>query len=188
MNLTFQQRLEELEKVHAQVRRCRKCFLWKTRRNAVPGEGPLDPKVMFIGEGPGRNEDATGRPFVGYAGQFLDESLERVGIRRDNVFITSVVKCIPVPKGKPKPESIEACNPYLQAQLRLVRPPLVCLLGAVAAETVLGEKSLAKIRGKIIERDNYLILPTIHPAAARRFKKMQALFLEDFRLLARYVI
>jgi uracil-DNA glycosylase family 4 len=182
-----QERMAELERVHAQVRRCRKCFLWKTRQNAVPGEGPLDPKIMFIGEAPGRNEDAVGRPFIGYAGQFLNQGLERIGVTRDEVFITSPVKCIPVPRGKPKRVSIDACNPYLQSQLELVRPRLICLLGGVAADVVLGEKKVSDIRGKIIKREPYLILPTIHPAAARRFPKMRKRFLQDFDLLARHL-
>ncbi|RJP24229.1 MAG: uracil-DNA glycosylase [Candidatus Abyssobacteria bacterium SURF_5] len=187
MNPSLQQRLEQLEEVHARVRVCRLCYLWKTRQNAVPGEGPLDPKVMFIGEGPGKKEDATGRPFIGYSGQFLNEALERIGLRRDDVFITSSVKCLPVNGRKPKPVSIEACNPYLQSQLQLVRPRLICLLGGVAAETVLGEKSISGIRGKMIERDQYRILATFHPAAARRFKKRRDDFLKDFELLARQV-
>jgi DNA polymerase len=187
MNSTRQERLEELEKTHAQVRRCRKCYLWKTRKKAVPGEGPLDSKVMFVGEAPGRKEDASGRPFVGYAGQFLNEALDRIGLQRNEVFITSTVKCIPLDVNKPRKVSIDACNPYLQSQLKLVRPRIICLLGGVAAETVLGVKLISGIRGKMIERDHYLILPTFHPAAARRFPDRRKQFLEDFKLLARFL-
>ncbi len=186
-HVTKQERLAKLERVHAQVRKCRKCFLWKTRQNAVPGEGAIDPKVMFIGEAPGRKEDESGRPFVGMSGRFLNDVFEQVGLRRDEVFITSTIKCIPADGKKPKPVSIVACNPYLQSQLELVRPRLVCILGGVAAETVLGEKSISNVRGKIIERENYLVLPTYHPAAARRFVRIRQDFIDDMKLLKSYV-
>jgi DNA polymerase len=183
-NASIQERLKQLEKIHSGVRRCRRCFLWKTRQHAVPGEGPLDSKVMFIGEAPGRKEDASGRPFVGFSGEFLDQSLEKVGLRREEVFITSSIKCIPVRTKKPEQESIDACNPWLQSQLELVRPRLICLLGAVASGVILGEKRISLIRGKIIERDPYLILATYHPASARRFARRREAFLKDFEILA----
>lgn len=184
MSLKKEERLKQLAEVHSQIRRCRRCFLSKTRRHAVPGEGPLDPRVLFIGEAPGRTEDASGRPFVGYAGKFLDQTLEEAGLQREDVFITSVIKCFPTDGKKPQKASIDACNPWLQSQLRLVRPRLVCLLGGVAAATVLGEKRIERIRGRLLRRDPYLVLVTYHPAASRRFPGRRELFLRDFRLLA----
>ncbi|MBI5117141.1 uracil-DNA glycosylase [Candidatus Poribacteria bacterium] len=175
----------ELKRLHSQVRRCRKCFLWKTRKKAVPGEGLPDATVMLIGEAPGKKEDAAGRPFVGPSGKFLDQMLEEVGLVRENIFITSTIKCIPVPAGKPKKVSIEACNPYLQGQLKLVNPRIVCLLGEVAARNVLGVDKVADVRGEIIRRSEHIFLVTYHPAAARRFPALHAHMRKDFRLLAR---
>ena len=152
----------------------------------MPGEGPIDPRAMLIGEAPGRTEDATGRPFMGFSGRFLNEVLAEVGIKREEIFITSSIKCLPVPTGKPQLVSIEACNPWLQAQLGLVNPRFICLIGGVAAKTVLGMDKVSEFRGKIVERDGRIILPTFHPAAARRFPKLGKLFREDFRLMARY--
>jgi DNA polymerase len=182
--LNYEGRLVELERLHSQVRRCRKCFLWKTRKKAVPGEGLLDAPVTLIGEAPGKKEDTTGRPFVGPSGKFLDQMLEEVGLKRENIFITSTVKCIPVPAGKPKKVSIEACSPYLQGQLKLVNPKIVCLLGEVAARNVLGVDRIADVRGKIIKRSEHIFLVTYHPAAARRFPALHAHTRKDFRLLA----
>jgi len=176
-------RSAELEELHRQVRRCRKCFLWKTRKKAVPGEGPIDARVMLIGEGPGREEDETGRPFIGPSGKFLDEMFSDAGIARGELFITSTVKCIPIPAGKPRRVSIEACNPYLREQLRLIHPRVVCLFGEVAAKTVLGVGRIAEARGKPLTRDNTLFIVTYHPAAARRFPKLRDFMRQDLRLL-----
>lgn len=179
-------RAAELKKLHARVRRCHKCLLWKARDKAVPGEGPLDASAMLVGEAPGKQEDRTGRPFIGPSGKFLDEMLTEAGIDRKRIFITSTVKCIPVDSAKPLKVSIDACNPYLQEQLKLINPAVVCLLGEVAAKTVLGIAKVADARGKIIGRDGRSFLVTYHPAAARRFPKLRELMRKDFRLLSRH--
>lgn len=177
--------LAELEKIHGQVRRCRKCFLYRTRRKAVPGEGPLDAPAMLIGEAPGAKEDAVGRPFAGLSGKFLDLVLEQANIHRERIFITSTIKCLPVPAGRPTKTSIEACNPYLLRQIELINPAVVCALGKVAAATLLGITGIAKSRGRLIHRAGRLYLVTYHPAAARRFPALRACFHKDIRLLAR---
>jgi uracil-DNA glycosylase family 4 len=186
MSLSDKNRLAELEKLHARVRRCRKCSLWRTRQKAVPGEGPLDASAMLIGEAPGKKEDRTGRPFIGPSGKFLDAMLREAGISRERIFITSTVKCIPVHSAKPLKVSIDACNPYLQEQLKLVNPGIVCLLGEVAARTVLGTAKVTDTRGIIIGRGGRCFLVTYHPAAARRFPKPRELMRKDFRLLVRH--
>ncbi len=176
--------MAELERLHARVRRCRRCPLCKTRHNAVPGEGPIGAAAMLIGEAPGKKEDQTGRPFIGPSGKFLDKMLSEAGISRERIFITSTIKCIPIHSRKPSKVSIEACNPYLQEQLKLVNPRIICLLGEVAAKTVLGIAKVADARGKIISRGGRSFLVTYHPAAARRFPKLKELMRKDLGLLA----
>jgi DNA polymerase len=112
----------ELATVHSEIVGCTKCELHKSRKNAVPGEGPADAKIMFVGEGPGQNEDELGRPFVGAAGRLLTELLESIGLSRSEVFITNIVKCRPPGNRAPRKPEIEACNPYLMSQIRLIKP------------------------------------------------------------------
>jgi uracil-DNA glycosylase family 4 len=156
----------EIERIAARVRRCTLCRLSKGRKHAVPGEGPCQAKIMLIGQAPGRNKDATGRPFVGMAGKFLNKLLERNGIERRKAFITSTVKCFPPRNRIPKNDEIEACNPYLRSQIRLVKPKLVVLMGNVAIGAVLGK---GFVKGKQVKREGIIFLPTYHPAAAMRF-------------------
>src|SRR5881396_1192015 len=134
-------RSAELATVHSEIIACTKCELHMSRKNAVPGEGPIDAKIMFVGEGPGQNEDEQGRPFVGAAGKLLTELLESIGIKRSDVFITNVVKCRPPSNRAPRKGEIETCNPYLMSQIRLVKPRIVCALGTPAIATLLGENT-----------------------------------------------
>jgi DNA polymerase len=127
----------ELATVHSEIVGCTKCELHKSRKNAVPGEGPADAKIMFVGEGPGQNEDELGRPFVGAAGRLLTELLESIGLSRSEVFITNIVKCRPPGNRAPRKPEIEACNPYLMSQIRLIKPRIVCALGTPAIATLL---------------------------------------------------
>ncbi|GAB4350402.1 MAG: type-4 uracil-DNA glycosylase [Candidatus Abyssubacteria bacterium] len=187
MTLTRQERERELHKLHWRIRRCRLCYLWKTRQRAVPGEGPLDARAMLIGEAPGKKEDESGRPFVGPAGRFFDGLLKEAGIKRGSVFVTSTIKCLPVDSGKPARESIEACNPYLQGQVELVRPRILCLMGGVAAKTLLGVERVADIRGRILERPEGRYLVTYHPQAGRRFPDIRKWMRRDFELLAEHI-
>ncbi len=184
MNSMKNMRFSGIEELAARVRRCRRCVLWKTRRKAIPGEGPSDAAVMFIGEAPGKREDETGRPFVGPAGKFFDKMLAESGISREEVFITSTVKCIPVESRKPAAESIDACNPYLREQLRLIRPRIVCLLGGVAAGTLLGCETVRGFRGHVVERDGVNYLVTYHPSAARRFPQARAFLKRDLAIVS----
>ncbi len=166
--------MPELEKVHSQIRKCKKCRLWKTRRHAVPGEGNARAKIMFIGQAPGRTEDATGRPFIGRAGKLLTELLAKNGLKREDVFITSVIKCFPLRNRIPKRDEITACNPYIRKQIALIKPKTIVLLGNVAIKTVLGDAGkLGKIHGKKIVRKGVVYVPAYHPAAAIRFPKLK---------------
>jgi len=173
-----------IDRIAARVRRCTLCRLSKGRKHAVPGEGPCPAKIMLIGQAPGRNEDKTGRPFIGMAGKFLDGLLERNHIERRRVFITSVVKCFPPSNRVPKEDEVTACNSYLESQMRLVNPKLVVLLGNVAIKTVLGEDCA---KGKPVRRDDILFLPTYHPAAGMRFPAIRRRMESDFSQIYRHL-
>jgi len=171
-----------LERLHARIKECRKCRLWKSRRNAVPGEGNARAEIMFIGQAPGRTEDATGRPFVGRAGKLLTELLHKNGISRRNVFITSVIKCFPPKNRMPKSDETKACNPYLRMQIALIKPKTIVLLGNVAIKTMLcGADSLDKIHGGKFIRKGITYIPTYHPAAAMRFPEIKRKLEMDFK-------
>nr|BAJ47882.1 DNA polymerase bacteriophage-type [Candidatus Caldarchaeum subterraneum]BAJ49472.1 DNA polymerase bacteriophage-type [Candidatus Caldarchaeum subterraneum] len=156
-----------LDAIAEEVRACRLCPLWRGRRNAVPGEGNPRAELMFIGEGPGEEEDLQGRPFVGRSGRLLTEALEKAGIRREDVFITNVVKCRPPENREPTPEERQTCtNKYLFRQIETVNPRLIVLLGSVAVQTLLGISSVTAVRGKAFEKMGRRFFCTYHPAAA----------------------
>lgn len=174
--------MSELENLHARIRKCRKCRLWKTRKNAVPGEGNPNAEIMLVGQAPGRTEDATGRPFVGRAGKLLTELLAESGLKRNKVFITSVIKCFPPRNRIPKKDEIRACNPYIRKQIELIKPKTIVLLGNVAIKTVLGDAGkLDKIHGKKIVRKGITYIPTYHPAAGIRFPEIRRKIRMDFK-------
>ena len=175
---------EELERVHSMVLRCTKCELHVGRTKAVPGEGPVGGAIMFVGEGPGENEDREGRPFVGAAGKFLTELLASAGLERSNVFITNIVKCRPPGNRAPRQGEVEACNSYLQDQIRIVAPRIICPLGTPAIKTLMGQEySVSQVHGKPFRRDGRVILPLYHPAAALYDGSLRSVQLEDFKVL-----
>src|SRR5438128_7410951 len=174
--------------VHSEIMACTKCDLHKSRKNAVPGEGPIGAKIMFVGEGPGQNEDEQGRPFVGAAGKLLTELLGSIGVSRSDVFITNIVKCRPPNNRAPRKAEIEACNPYMMSQIRLVKPRIVCPLGTPAIATVLGEESSAtRAHGNPQTKANVTILPMYHPAAALYDASLKETIFHDFQLLKQMV-
>lgn len=176
----------ELQLIHSEILQCTKCELHKSRTNAVPGEGRGDARVMFVGEGPGQNEDVQGRPFVGAAGKFLTELLESIGLKRSDVFITNIVKCRPPNNRAPRKPEIEACNPYLQSQIRLIDPRIVCALGTPAITTLIGEEySASRFHGKPVTKGEVTILPMYHPAAALYDASLKETILRDFQILKR---
>jgi uracil-DNA glycosylase len=175
---------QELETLHSEITTCTNCELHKSRKKAVPGEGPIDAKIVFVGEGPGQNEDEQGRPFVGAAGKLLTELLESIGLRRSDVFITNIIKCRPPGNRAPRKSEVEACNPYLLSQIQLIKPRIVCALGTPAITTLLGEEySATKAHGKPTSKGNITILPMYHPAAALYDASLKEVLATDFRTL-----
>ena len=175
---------DSLEKIAADVRGCPLCKLSRSRKNAVPGEGQLSAKIMFIGEAPGRSEDEKGRPFVGAAGRILDELLKKAGIERSEVFITNIVKCRPPNNRVPKEDELTACRPYLDRQIALIKPKVICILGRTAYSSLLGGSSITANRGKIMERAGQKYFLTFHPAAVIYNKGLLSALEADLKKLA----
>jgi len=165
------------------IKVCTKCRLHENRKNAVPGEGKKDSKIMLIGEAPGKNEDLEGRPFVGRAGELLEELLESVDLERDEVFITNVVKCRPPNNRDPRKDEIKTCNPYLQKQISLIEPEVIVTLGNHATETLVGNRGMKKIHGKRFEYEGFKLIPMYHPAAGLYNPGLKETMKEDMRKL-----
>lgn len=175
---------DSLEKIAADVRGCPLCKLARTRKNAVPGEGQVSAKIMFIGEAPGRSEDEEGRPFVGAAGRILNDLLKKAGIERSQVFITNIVKCRPPNNRVPKEDELNACRSYLDRQIALIKPKVVCILGRTAYSSLLGGSSITANRGKIVERAGQKYFLTFHPAAVIYNKNLLSGLEADLKKLA----
>ena len=158
-----------LDDLNEQIRKCRKCRLWQCAKNAVPGEGPDTIRVMLVGQNPGVEEDKAGRPFVGRSGKFLNAVLAKNGIDREELFVTNIVKHVTPKNRNPLPDEISACVPYLISQVRMLKPKIVVLMGAVAWQA-------PRVKG--VE-----YIETVHPSAAMRFTKMRKRFEEDFATL-----
>ncbi len=174
--------MKPLSVLEDKIRLCPLCRLSKSRIHAVPGEGPANAGIMIIGQAPGTEEDTSGKPFVGRAGKLLTKLLDSIRLKRSKVFITSVIKCFPPKNRIPHPDEIKACRPYLEEQIWLIKPKYVILLGNFAVQHILGKKlPISKIRGQPIKKDGIIYLPTIHPAAAVRFKKNVAIIKADFK-------
>ncbi len=163
--------IAELNQLADEVKTCRKCVLGSTRTNAVPGEGNPQAQIVFVGEGPGADEDAQGRPFVGRSGQLLDKIIIAMGLKRSDVYICNIVKCRPPENREPRPEEIISCLPFLKRQLILIKPQIIVALGAPAARTLLEtNKPIGQIRGKFFDyySDDFSppikLMPTYHPA------------------------
>jgi len=163
--------IAELNQLADEVKTCQKCVLGTTRTNAVPGEGNPNAQIVFVGEGPGADEDAQGRPFVGRSGQLLDKIIIAMGLKRSDVYICNIVKCRPPENREPRPEEIISCLPFLKRQLGLIRPKVIVALGAPAAKTLLEtNKPIGQIRGKFFDYyfDDFSppvkLMPTYHPA------------------------
>lgn len=181
------QKHDSLEKIAAEVKGCPLCKLARTRKNAVPGEGQLAAKIMFVGEAPGRSEDEKGRPFVGAAGRILDNLLQKAGIERSQVFITNVVKCRPPNNRVPEDDEAVACRPYLDRQIALIKPKVICILGRTAYASLLGGSSITTNRGKIVEKAGQKYFLTFHPAAAIYNKNLLSALEADLKKLAKEI-
>ncbi|MEM2266209.1 MAG: uracil-DNA glycosylase [Hadesarchaea archaeon] len=183
-------RLEDLKRLEAEVSECRKCGLWKTRTQTVFGSGPPLPRLVVVGEAPGSQEDREGLPFVGAAGKFLTSLLLSAGVKREEVYITNVIKCRPPNNRTPLPEETEACKPYLEEQLKILKPKLVVALGRVAASVLLGRPvEMAKEHGRKVKCRfadlDFSLFLTYHPAAGLYSGKNRSSLEEDFRKLGR---
>ena len=183
--MTRRKQLQELDEV---IRNCRLCPLHETRINAVPGEGSATSRVMFIGEAPGAREDASGRPFVGRSGELLISLIQEIGLSRETVFITSILKSRPPKNRKPTQVEISACRPYLERQIDIINPQVIVLLGGVAISSLVGPWKVSEAHGKIYENDGRVYFMTYHPAAALRFPKIKAAMREDFLILSQELV
>ena len=178
MSATAEQRREELVALFKEVQKCTRCPLHETRTKAVFGAGNADAELMFVGEAPGADEDRQGLPFVGRAGQLLNQLLEEIGLSREDVFIANVLKSRPPGNRDPQPLEIEACKPYLFEQVRLIEPKVVCTLGNFATKLLTGSPAgITKVRGTPQVHElggrTVLLLPLLHPAAALRTPAMK---------------
>ena len=176
-----------LNQVAAEVRVCIQCQLNVSRKNAVPGEGPANAEVMFIGEGPGFYENEQGRPFVGAAGKFLDELLQRAHLQREKVFITNVVKCRPPGNRDPLPEELEACSWFLDRQIEAINPLVIVTLGRFSMAKFMGNVRISDIHGQSRWVNGRLVVAMFHPAAALHQPSLKNAMLDDFGRLPGYL-
>ncbi|HPL62355.1 MAG TPA: uracil-DNA glycosylase [Syntrophales bacterium] len=171
-----------LDAVRKELGDCRRCALHEARRNIVFGEGNPRAALMFIGEGPGEEEDKQGRPFVGRAGQLLDRIIQAMGLRREDVFIANIVKCRPPKNRAPKPQETEACAPFLEKQIAAVRPRVICALGTVAAQHLLKtDVPVSLLRGRFQDRGGIRLMATYHPAYLLRNPQAKKQVWEDMK-------
>lgn len=173
----------KFEILRKEILSCKKCILSQTRTNVVFGEGNPESKILVIGEGPGADEDASGRPFVGRSGKLLDKILEASGFKRiEHVFIANIVKCRPPNNRAPLPNERSSCMPYLNKQIEMLDPKIIILLGATALNTFIDAKAkITKVRGTWITWNNRLVMPTFHPSALLRNPNLKKDVWEDFK-------
>ena len=173
--------MSDLEMLAAEIAGCTQCLLHRGRTRAVPGEGPENAEIMFIGEAPGFYEDQQGRPFVGAAGQFLEELLKSIGLKREQVFIANVIKCRPPGNREPLPEEIEACKPFLDRQIELIGPKLIVTLGRFSMARAFPNARISSIHGQPRKIGGVIYYPMYHPAAALHQPSLRRDVEEDMR-------
>ena len=178
---------DTINKIANEIKICTLCSLSKSRTNAVPGEGQFRKKLMIIGEAPGFNEDQTGRPFVGAAGKILRNTLIKCGVNIEDVFITNIVKCKPPNNRQPKNNEKDTCSRYLERQISLLKPKIICILGNVAASYILDINSVSQYRGKILTKNEIDFFITYHPAATIYNRKLILDFENDIKNLAEII-
>jgi uracil-DNA glycosylase family 4 len=175
--------VKTLEELHKEIEQCRRCRLAQGRTRAVPGEGPADAKIMFIGEGPGFQEDRQGRPFVGPAGQFLNELLASIGLDRSKVYITNVVKSRPPNNRDPQPDEIAACAPWLEQQIAIIRPKIIVTLGRFSMARYFPGQTIGRIHGTSKKVGDTYVFAMYHPAAALHQDSLKETLRADMRKL-----
>lgn len=171
---------ELLQQVASEVSVCKQCPLHHSRKNAVPGSGPVNAEIMFIGEGPGFHENEQGLPFVGAAGRFLDELLAGIGMQRSEVFITNVVKCRPPANRDPLPEELASCDPYLERQIKAINPKVIVTLGRFSMGKFLPDVKISQVHGQPRMVNGRLVVPMFHPAAALHQGSLKPVVQADF--------
>jgi len=174
---------EDLKTIAAEVNVCVKCKLHVGRKKAVPGEGPADAKIMFIGEGPGFYENEQGRPFVGAAGKFLEELLATIGLTREQVFICNVVKCRPPGNRDPEIDELTACSGYLERQIRAIQPAVIVTLGRFSMARFMPDAKISAVHGQARMIDGRLVVAMFHPAAALHQPSLKQSIVDDFKKL-----
>ena len=173
---------ETWEELEESIINCNKCKLCKTRQNIVFGVGNKNADIMFIGEGPGADEDAQGIPFVGKAGQLMNKAFDAVGIEREEVYIANIVKCRPPNNRDPEPDEVLSCINYLRNQVMIVKPKIIVLLGRISLQNILGQEyKITASRGKWVEKKGILYMPTWHPAALLRDETKKIDFIRDLK-------
>jgi len=177
-------RFEDLESLRREAQQCQACRLRSTCQRVVFGEGNPQATILFVGEAPGAQEDEEGKPFVGAAGQLLTRIFEAAGLAREEVFITNTVMCRPPQNRLPLPDEVQACRPYLDAKIRLIKPKIIVALGALASRTLINPaEGITKIRGQWFEKDGIKLTATFHPAALLRDPSKKRPVWEDFKTL-----
>jgi len=174
-----------LKIIQEKVKTCKKCDLCDTRNNAVPGKGNQNADIIFVGEAPGKNEDLHGEPFIGTAGKKLNDALENAGLVRSNVYITNIVKCRPPKNRIPNDVEKTTCSDYLNNEIKIINPKIICLLGNTTYNSILGGKEISKNHGKFVHKDNQLYFITFHPAAIIYNQKLDKVFKNDIKKLVR---
>ena len=173
---------ETWEKLEKSIIDCKKCKLCTNRKNIVFGQGNKNAKIMFIGEGPGADEDMQGIPFVGKAGKLMDEAFKGIGINRQDVYIANIVKCRPPSNRDPEEDEVDVCLNYLRNQVILIKPQIIVLLGRIALKNILGnEYNISTARGKWVEKKGIMYMPTWHPAALLRDENKKIDFWKDLK-------
>ncbi len=171
---------EPLARLAKKISVCRKCVLHESRKKSVPGDGPANAEIMFIGEGPGFHENEQGHPFVGAAGKFLDQLLAQAGVTREDVFIGNVVKCRPPGNRDPQPEELAACDEYLEAQIDAINPSIIVTLGRFSMNKFIPGAKISAIHGQMRKVGDRFVIPMFHPAAALHQAALKPSILADF--------
>ena len=174
---------ETLVQIAKEVTVCQKCALYHSRKNSVPGEGPVNAEIMFIGEGPGFHENEQGRPFVGPAGSFLNELLAEAGLKRSEVWIGNVVKCRPPGNRDPLPEELSACNEYLERQIAAINPRIIITLGRFSMGKYMPGAKISSVHGQMRRVGDRFVIAMFHPAAALHQAALKPAILKDFAQL-----
>lgn len=177
-----------LAEVRKELGDCQRCKLHRTRRTIVFGEGNEKATLMFIGEGPGYDEDAQGRPFVGKAGQLLTKIIQSINLSRDEVYIANIIKCRPPQNRNPEPDEIQSCHPFLMKQIGVIQPKIICALGTFSAQTLLKtDAKISVLRGKIYDLEGIKVIPTYHPAFLLRNPERKREVWEDMKKIAEWL-